>query len=116
MSDIFSLISQSATGLFHLVVFPGGLFALLFGLVLKGIDRKVEARLQRRVGPPLLQPFYDLVKLASKEFSHDITESTAVPKATVDGEFTGVTTCFIPFRNRNVVRPTSPAGTFTRSG
>ena len=67
MSDIFSLISQSATGLFHLLVFPGGLFALLFGLVLKGIDRKVEARLQRRVGPPLLQPFYDLVKLASKE-------------------------------------------------
>lgn len=49
------------------VVFPGGLFALIIGLMLLGIDRKVAARLQRRVGPPLYQPFIDLVKLYSKE-------------------------------------------------
>ncbi|TYO98573.1 NADH-quinone oxidoreductase subunit H [Geothermobacter ehrlichii] len=52
---------------FHLLVFPGGLFALAFGLLLKGVDRKVVARLQRRVGPPLHQPFIDLVKLLRKD-------------------------------------------------
>ena len=35
-------------GILHLVVFPGGLFALALGLFLKGCDRRVEARLQRR--------------------------------------------------------------------
>jgi len=48
------------------LLFPGGLFALAFGLALKGADRRVAARLQRRVGPPLLQPFFDLVKLSQK--------------------------------------------------
>jgi len=31
------------------------------------VDRKVTARVQWRVGPPLLQPFYDIVKLMGKE-------------------------------------------------
>jgi NADH-quinone oxidoreductase subunit H len=48
------------------LLFPGGLFALAFGLALKGADRRMVARLQRRVGPPLLQPYFDLVKLAQK--------------------------------------------------
>ncbi|MDR3518171.1 MAG: NADH-quinone oxidoreductase subunit H [Azospirillaceae bacterium] len=48
------------------LVFPGGLFVLALGLGLKGVDRRIAARLQRRVGPPLLQPFFDLVKLAGK--------------------------------------------------
>lgn len=52
--------------LFAVLVFPGGLFVLAVGLGLKGIDRRLAARLQRRVGPPLLQPFYDLIKLARK--------------------------------------------------
>lgn len=48
------------------LLFPGGLFALAFGLFLKGLDRRLAARLQGRIGPPLAQPFYDLVKLARK--------------------------------------------------
>ncbi len=52
---------------FHLLLFPGGLFALSLGLLLKGVDRKVAARLQRRIGPPLHQPFIDLVKLWRKD-------------------------------------------------
>lgn len=35
------------------------------GLLL-GIDRKITARMQNRVGPPIAQPFYDLVKLLAK--------------------------------------------------
>jgi NADH-quinone oxidoreductase subunit H len=48
------------------VLFPGGLFTLVLGLALKGVDRRVAARLQGRVGPPLMQPFFDLVKLGFK--------------------------------------------------
>ena len=48
------------------LLFPGGAFALAAGLMLKGLDRRVAARLQGRVGPPLAQPFFDLVKLAMK--------------------------------------------------
>ncbi|MBO5560929.1 MAG: NADH-quinone oxidoreductase subunit H [Firmicutes bacterium] len=43
------------------------LFAPLIGGLLEGIDRKISARMQRRVGPPLLQPFYDLGKLLHKQ-------------------------------------------------
>jgi len=37
------------------------------GGLLAGFDRKISARLQGRQGPPLLQPFYDLFKLFSKQ-------------------------------------------------
>jgi ech hydrogenase subunit B len=32
-----------------------------------GVDRRLTARLQGRVGPPLIQPFYDVLKLLGKE-------------------------------------------------
>jgi ech hydrogenase subunit B len=37
------------------------------GGILIGIDRKVTARLQNRSGPPIVQPFYDVLKLFGKE-------------------------------------------------
>lgn len=43
------------------------LLAPFAGGLLAGIDRKLTARMQGRKGPPLLQPFYDLVKLFSKQ-------------------------------------------------
>lgn len=52
---------------FAMLIFPGGLFALAAGLLLKGVDRKAVARLQRRVGPPLYQPVLDVLKLTTKE-------------------------------------------------
>jgi formate hydrogenlyase subunit 4 len=39
---------------------------LLFPLLLAGIIRKAKALMQNRPGPPLLQPFYDLSKMARK--------------------------------------------------
>jgi NADH-quinone oxidoreductase subunit H len=40
---------------------------LVAGLASSWIDRKVTARVQYRVGPPLLQPVYDILKLMGKE-------------------------------------------------
>lgn len=63
------------------LLFPGGLFALAFGLALKGLDRRLAARLQGRVGPPLAQPLFDLVKLARKR--------TMVPDIAAEPVFLG---------------------------
>mgnify|MGYP002802685199 FL=1 len=42
-------------------------FAPFLGGLLDGVDRIISARMQRRKGPVLLQPFYDIGKLLSKE-------------------------------------------------
>ena len=51
----------------YILIFPGFLFCFLAGMLLCGIDRKVVAKMQKRVGPPILQPFYDFFKLCGKE-------------------------------------------------
>ncbi|MBF0569689.1 MAG: NADH-quinone oxidoreductase subunit H, partial [Candidatus Omnitrophica bacterium] len=43
------------------------LLAPIVGGLLSGIDRKLTARMQGRIGPPLFQPFYDVAKLLQKE-------------------------------------------------
>jgi len=60
-------ITTILTNAFHVLVFPGLLFVSVVGLLLAGIDRKVLARMQKRKGPPLIQPFYDFFKLMGKE-------------------------------------------------
>jgi ech hydrogenase subunit B len=44
----------------------GLILAPLFGGLVAGVDRVVTARLQSRMGPPLLQPFFDVGKLWAK--------------------------------------------------
>lgn len=51
----------------NMLLFPGGLFAILFAFFLMGADRIIYARMQRRIGPPIYQPIIDLVKLLHKE-------------------------------------------------
>jgi ech hydrogenase subunit B len=41
--------------------------APIIGGFLMGIDRKLTARMQSRIGPPILQPFYDVIKLWGKQ-------------------------------------------------
>ncbi|MBQ9973240.1 MAG: NADH-quinone oxidoreductase subunit H [Firmicutes bacterium] len=43
------------------------ILAPVVGGVLAGLDRIISARMQRKVGPPLFQPFYDVLKLMEKE-------------------------------------------------
>ena len=61
------MIIDAMKYLAYVLVFPGFLFCFLTGLLLCGIDRKLVARMQKRVGPPILQPFYDFFKLCGKE-------------------------------------------------
>jgi len=42
------------------------LFAPILGGLVYGFERVLRARMQRRQGPPLLQPFYDMFKLMEK--------------------------------------------------
>ena len=41
--------------------------APIVGCLLDGVDRKISARMQGRVGPSILQPYYDVRKLLEKE-------------------------------------------------
>lgn len=43
------------------------ILAPIAGGLLAGLDRVITAKLQSRVGPPILQPFYDVIKLLQKE-------------------------------------------------
>lgn len=58
MSDFLMPI---AGGLLYLLLAP------ILGGLLSGCDRIISARMQRRKGPPLLQPFYDFLKLWGKQ-------------------------------------------------
>lgn len=58
MSDFLMPI---AGGFLYLLLAP------ILGGLLSGCDRIISARMQRRKGPPLLQPFYDFLKLWGKQ-------------------------------------------------
>ena len=49
--------------LFYFLIYPGLLFVMVIGGLLSWFDRKVTAMVQFRKGPPVLQPFYDFLKL-----------------------------------------------------
>ena len=43
------------------------IISIIAALLLDGADRVLHARMQKRYGPPWLQPFYDILKLLGKE-------------------------------------------------
>lgn len=54
------------------------------GCLLAGLDRKLTARMQGRVGPPILQPYYDVRKLIAKDnVSVNTVEGTYITCALV---------------------------------
>ena len=92
------------------LIFPGGFFAIALGLGLKGIERRAVARLQRRVGPPLIQPVFDLIKLMRKRTlvpeTANATVFLAVPLVAVASM--GVAAALIPIPG--VYRPDPALG------
>ena len=60
-------MTEALQNLFWILIFPGFVFTIVLGLAACWIVRKVSALVQWRVGPPLLQPFYDVMKLMGKE-------------------------------------------------
>jgi NADH-quinone oxidoreductase subunit H len=57
---------MNASFLLRFFLFPGLLFAIPASWFYVWVEHKAVARMQRRIGPPLLQPFYDFVKLFGK--------------------------------------------------
>ncbi|NLW47017.1 MAG: NADH-quinone oxidoreductase subunit H [Firmicutes bacterium] len=53
--------------LVYMLIFPGFLFLVFYGMACDWVDRKLYARFQNRVGPPWFQPLADFIKLLSKE-------------------------------------------------
>ncbi len=74
-----SLLTTAISYLVYILIFPGFLFCFILGILLTGIIRKLVARMQRRIGPPVLQPLYDVLKLFGKE--------TIVPASAVKSVF-----------------------------
>ncbi len=52
---------------FHILIFPGFIFTVFMGVLLTGLNNKLVARMQSRVGPPVVQPWYDFLKFCGKE-------------------------------------------------
>lgn len=58
----------------YLMVVLMPLISFIAGVFFIGLKRKIIARIQRRYGPPLIQPLYDIIKLLSKKenISHGV--------------------------------------------
>ncbi len=65
----------------ELMVMP--LVAFVVGLFMVLMMRKIAAKIQRRVGPPLLQPLYDIIKLHGKQtqISHGLIHDIGIVMA-----------------------------------
>jgi NADH-quinone oxidoreductase subunit H len=50
----------------RLLLFPGLLFAVPAAWFFLWVERKAVARMQGRIGPPFMQPFFDFIKLLGK--------------------------------------------------
>jgi NADH-quinone oxidoreductase subunit H len=51
----------------YMLIFPGFLFLVIYGMACEWMDRKLYARFQNRIGPPWFQPLADFIKLLTKE-------------------------------------------------
>jgi len=72
-------MGEVVQNLFWILVFPGFVFTVICGLLASWIVRKVSALVQHRIGPPILQPLYDVIKLLGKE--------TLIPEAAQKATF-----------------------------
>jgi NADH-quinone oxidoreductase subunit H len=73
------------------------LVAFVVGLGMVLMMRRIAARLQRRIGPPFLQPIYDIIKLYSKQtqISHGLIHEIGIIMA-VGGYIAAMTLLPVP--------------------
>lgn len=79
----------------YLFVFPGFLFLMGFAFFVEWYDRKLMARAQNRMGPPIYQPFADFVKLLSKEDVVPVGVAARLYAALPLAAFAAVATAFL---------------------
>ncbi len=98
---------SAALAIFNIIVFPGLIFLFLYSLLCEFVDRKIYARFQNRVGPPLFQPWADFWKLLSKEGlipeKADQKMFTAIPIFGIAAVLTAF--LYIPIWSANSVYP-----------
>lgn len=71
MNDITAMLLHITLGTLLMTI-----LAVTGGFILQGIDRKLAALMQARIGPPLIQPYWDFKKLLCKE---NIVPEHAIP-------------------------------------
>lgn len=104
MIDILTL-------LFRVLVFPGFTFILFFTLFCDWVERKIEARMQNRMGPTftgpggILQPLADFIKLLVKEEITPKKSKTVTFKFAPLIAFTVIVFafCFLPIDGTSVI-------------
>jgi NADH-quinone oxidoreductase subunit H len=103
---------------FRVLVFPGFTFILFFTLFCDWVERKIEARLQNRVGPAvagpagILQPLADFIKLLTKEdiVPRDAKRSVFRFAPVLGFSFMVFALCFLPVDGVNIIPNSSFAG------
>ena len=93
--------------LVKIFMFPGFLFLGIYSLVFAFLDRKINARLQNRVGPPWYQPLADFLKLAGKEVIIPLDADKKIFPILPAITLTAVATAFlyVPVHHVNSVYP-----------
>ncbi len=106
--------------IFRILIFPGFTFILLLTLFCEWMERKIEARIQNRVGPMvagpagILQPLADLIKLLTKEDIEPREAKKIVFRYAPLAAFTIMifAFCFIPIDGGSVLSFGSTVGGF----
>lgn len=80
------------------LLIAGLLFAPFLGLLYEGIDRKLTARMHNRIGPPILQPLFDFLKLLGKQSLIPVSSSSFLFSALPALAFSSALVCvfFLP--------------------
>src|SRR4030042_6712199 len=106
--------------IFRILVFPGFTFILFLTLFCDWVERKIEARIQNRVGPMVagpagsLQPLADFIKLLTKEDREPRDAKKIIFKFAPLAAFAIMVfaACFIPIDGKSVLTTGAGIGGF----
>jgi NADH-quinone oxidoreductase subunit H len=104
--------------IFRVLVFPGFTFILFFTMFCDWVERKIEARMQNRVGPAvagpagILQPLADFIKLLTKEdiVPHDAKKLVFKFAPIIAFSFMVFALCFLPVDGASAIPGAGFAG------